>query len=87
MLNTNCITITVIYIKIFGRSLDTLVLNKVREKLKVTDDTNIDCLIIYPDMENGIVDFSLNNIQQSKQKIKAYYKVYKLGISLPLINS
>lgn len=62
-------------------------LNKVRNKLKIEDDKTIDCLIIYPDMENGIVDFSLDNIQQSKQEIKAYYKIFKLGISLPLINS
>jgi len=60
-------------------------LNKVRNKLKIEDDKTIDCLIIYPDMENGIVDFSLDNIQQSKQKIKAYYKVFKLGVKLPLI--
>ena len=64
-------------------------LNKVREKLKVTDDRNIDCLIIYPDMEKGIMDFSLENIinQKNKEenKIKAYHKVYKLGVMLPLI--
>lgn len=64
-------------------------LNKVREKLKVADDRNIDCLIIYPDMENGIMDFSLENIINQKNieenKIKAYHKVYKLGVMLPLI--
>ncbi|MCA4809605.1 restriction endonuclease [Empedobacter stercoris] len=60
-------------------------LNKVRKKLNIEDDKTINCLIIYPDMENGIDDFSLDNIQQSKQEIKAYYKVYKLGVKLPYI--
>lgn len=62
-------------------------LNKVREKLKVTDDTNIDCLIIYPDMELGETDLSLENINNKKQEIKAYHKVYKLGVKLPLIGN
>ena len=61
-------------------------LSKVRKKLKIEDDSTIDCLIIYPDMENGICDFSLDNIKQSKKEIKAYYKVYKLGVKLPLIS-
>jgi 5-methylcytosine-specific restriction endonuclease McrBC regulatory subunit McrC len=62
-------------------------LNKVREKLKVSDDKNIDCLIIYPDMENGIEDLSLENIinKKNRKEIKAYYKVFKLGVKLPLI--
>ncbi len=62
-------------------------LNKVREKLKVTDDRNIDCLIIYPDMENGETDLTLENINHKKQKIKAYHKVYKLGVKLPWIEN
>jgi len=62
-------------------------LNKVREKLKITDDRNIDCLIIYPDMENGETDLSLENINLKKQEIKAYHKVYKLGVKLPWIEN
>lgn len=62
-------------------------LNKVREKLKVIDDTNVDCLIIYPDMENGEIDLSLENINLKKQEIKAYHKVYKLGVKLPWIKN
>ncbi len=60
-------------------------LNKVREKLQVTDDRNIDCLIIYPDMENGLDDLSLENISKEMTLIKAYHKVYKLGVKLPFI--
>ena len=58
-------------------------LNKVREKLNVTDDRNIECLIIYPDMENGLDDLSLEKIKEKMTPIKAYHKVYKLGIELP----
>lgn len=61
-------------------------LNKVRDKLKVTDDRSIDCLIIYPDIENGIEDFSLTNIIDKRELIKVYHKVYKLGVKLPLIS-
>lgn len=61
-------------------------LNKVRDKLKVTDDLNIDCLIIYPDLENGIEDFSLENMMNKRELIKAYHKVYKLGVKLPIID-
>ena len=62
-------------------------LNMVRKKMKVTDDTNIDCLIFYPDMENGETDLSLENIKLKKQEIKAYHKVYKLGVKLPWIEN
>lgn len=60
-------------------------LNKVRGKLNLYDDINIDCLIIYPDMENGFDDLSLENIKNKMTKIKAYYKVYKFGVKIPLI--
>jgi 5-methylcytosine-specific restriction endonuclease McrBC regulatory subunit McrC len=60
-------------------------LNKVREKLKVTDDRNIDCLIIYPDMENGLDVLSIENIKKKMNLIKAYHKVYKLGVTLPIL--
>lgn len=60
-------------------------LNKVREKLNVYDDINIDCLIIYPDMEKGFDDLSLKNIKDKMTKIKAYYKVYKFGVKIPFI--
>ncbi len=64
-------------------------LKKVREKLKVFDDTTIDCLIIYPDIENGVENLSLDNIikEENRKKIKAYHKVYKLGVKLPFIES
>lgn len=60
-------------------------LNKVREKLQVTDDRNIDCLIIYPDMENGLDVLSLENIKENRLPIQAYFNVFKLGVKLPFI--
>lgn len=62
-------------------------LNKVRDKLNIIGDINIDCLIIYPDMEKGIDYLSLDNINRFKSEIKAYHKVFKLGVKLPWINS
>lgn len=62
-------------------------LKKVREKLGVTGnpDQIIKCLIIYPDLtevsESPNVEFS----KLKKTEIKAYHKVYKLGIRLPYV--
>lgn len=61
-------------------------LKKVRDKLKVNDDRSIDCLIIYPDMQNGIEDFGLNNILTNRVPIEVYHKVYKLGVKVPSIS-
>ena len=60
-------------------------LNKVRKQLKIKDDRNIPCLIIYPDIVSGVDDLSLENISNSKRSIEAYYNVYKLGVKLPVI--
>lgn len=60
-------------------------LKKVREKLGLDDDRNIECLIIYPDIENGIEDLSFKSIRDNLKEIPAYYKIYKVGIKLPFI--
>ncbi|AQX10943.1 MULTISPECIES: 5-methylcytosine restriction system specificity protein McrC [Elizabethkingia] len=62
-------------------------LNKVRKQLNVTDDSTIDCLIIYPDMENGIEKLTLETIMENRSPITAYHKVYKLGVKLPTIQN
>jgi 5-methylcytosine-specific restriction enzyme subunit McrC len=59
-------------------------LKKVRHELNIHDDQQIDCLIIYPDIE-GTDNFSLHNIHSLKNDIAAYYRVYKLGVALPQI--
>lgn len=66
-------------------------LKRVRNECGIYDDSNINCLIIYPTLmnnENDIIDFSLKEIQShlnDKNEIKAYHKVYKLGIHLPYL--
>lgn len=62
-------------------------LNTVRKQLNLNDedDTNIDCVIIYPDMENGLDDLSFQNIKEKMAPIEAYHKVFKLGVKLPVI--
>ncbi|MEK6507414.1 5-methylcytosine restriction system specificity protein McrC [Myroides sp. C4067] len=75
-------------------------LNRVRKECNVSDDSNINCVIIFPKVGNAdLKDYSLKNIaellkiekgkesEESEYSIKPYYKVYKLGVALPLVNS
>lgn len=43
----------------------------------------IDCLIIYPDQENGLDNF--NEVDFKKDSIKEFMKVYKVGVKLPTV--
>ena len=65
-------------------------LKKVRNKLNLEDDRTINSLIIYPTLDQQQTSFQLDDIVSSftteSNQIKAYQKVYKLGISLPYIN-
>lgn len=70
-------------------------LKKVRNELDFKNYEMIDCLIIYPDIETGVPcdangEFALDSLKEKmleeKNHIKAYDKVYKLGISLPVLN-
>ncbi|WP_404981941.1 5-methylcytosine restriction system specificity protein McrC [Capnocytophaga granulosa] len=57
-------------------------LEKVYKRLGLEDSKElIDCLIIYPSLEENRV-FNLEN----KSEIPEYRNIYKLGISIPLIN-
>lgn len=64
-------------------------LKQVRKKLNINDDRNINCLIIYPTLDEQECSFQLDEIVESFNKesnqIKAYHKVYKLGITLPTL--
>lgn len=66
-------------------------LRKVRKEINLckNDDSNINCLIIYPKIEKTETDFTLDKIKDSfddkDNAVKAYHKVYKLGIFLPTI--
>lgn len=64
-------------------------LKQVRKKLNINDDRNINCLIIHPTLDEQECSFQLDEIVESFNKesnrIKAYHKVYKLGITLPTL--
>lgn len=65
-------------------------LNKVRKELDITDDRNIDCLIIYPNLNNTSIvpeECKLSSISQDMEQIQGYYKVNKFGVSIPMINT
>ena len=57
-------------------------LKKVREKIGFSEnnDTHIDCLIIYPKTEGEITEINFSQ----KENVKPYYKIFKLGIKIPL---
>ncbi|MDO4224720.1 MAG: hypothetical protein Q4C75_02385 [Bergeyella zoohelcum] len=62
-------------------------LKKVREKVGFNDDKHIDCLIIYPKIGGGETSINLKQKfdEIKKYHIAQYYKVYKLGVELPII--
>jgi 5-methylcytosine-specific restriction enzyme subunit McrC len=62
-------------------------LKKVRNELKITDDRNIDCLIIYPDVNANALEYTLDSLLNAAVEIDTYHKVYKLGVSVPLIEN
>ncbi len=61
-------------------------LKKVRRELEIQDgaDEVVDCLIIYPDVEDGIDDFSVDAIWRAKREVPPYHRVWKLGVKIPL---
>lgn len=53
-------------------------------------DIHLNCLIVYPVLDEVEENFSIKNIQTqltTANEIKAYHKVFKLGLKLPLINN
>ncbi|MES2545644.1 MAG: hypothetical protein V4548_12215 [Bacteroidota bacterium] len=60
-------------------------LKKVYKVLDKNHNENIDCLIIYPDLDKIENDFS--NLTSTDKSIKKYAGFYKIGVRLPLILS
>ena len=62
-------------------------LNKVREKLKYSDNEEIPCLIIYPkpirNNESDKESLKIENLMTTE--IGVYHKVFKRGVSLPIL--
>lgn len=65
-------------------------LKKVRKECGFEgSDAHINCLIVYPSLRNTEDSFSITAIQDKlveKNEIKAYHKIYKLGIKLPTLH-
>lgn len=59
-------------------------LDKVYTNLKIEGNDLIDCLIIYPDIENGYNEIEFNTINMKLQPIKGYRNIFKVGIKLPV---
>jgi 5-methylcytosine-specific restriction enzyme subunit McrC len=64
-------------------------LKKVRRELGIPDgaDDTVDCLIVYPDVEKGIDDFSVDAIWKEKREVAPYHRVWLLGVKIPLRTS
>ncbi|GAB5554984.1 MAG: hypothetical protein Sapg2KO_45750 [Saprospiraceae bacterium] len=57
-------------------------LNKVHQALSVAPNQKIDCLVVYPNQENGWDQLSEVNLKATK--VKDYTHTYKLGVKLPV---
>ena len=60
-------------------------LKKVYKSLDKNLDENIECLIIYPDLDK--TDNDLSDLTSVQNSIKKYVGFYKMGIQIPLIQS
>lgn len=58
-------------------------LKKVHNFLGLSEATLIDCLIIFPDLENG-EDEIPTNLNCEKFEIPEYFRSYKIGLKIPL---
>jgi hypothetical protein len=58
-------------------------LEKVYEYLGIDKKNIIDCLIIYPDQDNG--HDKLNDVDLKAVEIDHYFNIYKVGLKLPHI--
>jgi len=59
-------------------------LQKVYDELGIADDKLIDCLIVYPDIENGYDADVFKTANLKELPVKSYKNVFKLGIRIPV---
>lgn len=63
-------------------------LNKVYREFGLQDNKLIDCLIIYPDVSNGVRNLTgINDFTIDDYKVGTYRNIFKIGIQLPLQNT
>lgn len=60
-------------------------LKSVTKELKKSENEVIDCLIIYPDQENGEDDLKDLDFLRNDNTINQFARLYKVGVVLPLI--
>lgn len=60
-------------------------LKKVYQYLDKKYPESNDCLIIYPDIDNGILTIEMDSFSDDIIPIEAYHGVYKLGVKIPVI--
>lgn len=58
-------------------------LEKIYKEIAPGEDTLIDCLIIYPDVDGGLTLEEFSEMNLRKNSIKGYNKIFKVGIKLP----
>ncbi|BDD13118.1 hypothetical protein FUAX_55500 (plasmid) [Fulvitalea axinellae] len=58
-------------------------LREVHKDLNIPRGEVIDCLIIYPDQENGVAD--LFDVNLKATEIDGYYNIFKVGVRLPML--
>ena len=61
-------------------------LKKVYTTLGIEYPTEIKCLIIYPDIEDGVSSFENVDFTAKENELTAYHGVYKLGVKIPVID-
>lgn len=61
-------------------------LRKVRDTFNIPPESDkiIDCLIIYPRFDSNSKNYKLNDFQ--KEEIKAYHKIWKMGVEIPEVS-
>jgi len=62
-------------------------LKKVRHQLGIADDSHIDCLIIYPNATAPELNHDLHDLLKTSRPISAYHRIYKLGVSFPIVDN
>lgn len=60
-------------------------LEKVYNDLNKQYPESIDCLIIYPDIDEGLTSFDIDNFRNDMLDVEGYYGIYKLGVKIPII--
>ena len=62
-------------------------LTKVYNSLSIEYPESIDCLVIYPDIENGKESIIKDGLKKDMEAVKGYQGFFKLGVKIPIISN